>query len=317
MVLFEMVLFEMVLFEMTRWDMTIRRLQTSLFLLACISLAPAACIANEPNKLFTKIKLYADLSSATYLPEQEAQKIIAAQGYRLSQYSSIPGVEVNYLIATNDALKHQVIAVRGTANVENAIVDVSLKLLPDEHAKIALHQGFAQAAEGIYKAVLPMLNKNYEISTTGHSLGGAVAVILAMYLNIDNDTLGPIVTFGQPKVTNVSGALAFRDLDVTRVVTSQDLVPLVPPLDVMDMSKIDIYWHLGKEIILLKGNDYAVLEGVKSMMRATKIINAVPGQENLEHHKMASYLAHIKRKAEQANLVPYDTSIDLFNLFGR
>jgi len=208
------------------------------------------------------------------------------------------------------------ISVRGTANVENAFVDVSLKLLPDEHAEIALHQGFAQAAEGVYKAVLPKLNKDYEISTTGHSLGGAIAVVLAMYLDIDQYTLGPIVTFGQPKVTNVNGALTFQHLNIDRVVTSRDVVPLLPPLDVTDINKPDIYWHLGKEIVLLEGNDYAVLEGVKSMMRATKVINTTLSQENLEHHQMTGYLKQVEIRTEEANLVPYETGIDLLKLLG-
>lgn len=294
-----------------------RRLRHAFCLLVFICLVPTVCIASESGELFTKIKRYAEMANAAYLPEQEAQKIIEAQGYRLVQYNSVPGVEVNYFVATNDALKHQIIAVRGTANVENAIADVSLKLLPDAHAKIALHQGFAQAAEAVYKAVLPVLNKNYKISTTGHSLGGAVAVILAMYLDIDHDSLAPIVTFGQPKVTNVRGAIAFQHLDITRVVTSQDLVPLVPPLDVMDINNIDIYWHLGKEFVLLKGHDYAMLEGVKSMMRATRVINTNLSQENLEHHLMAGYLLQVKAKVEEAKLVPYETGIDLFKLFGR
>jgi len=42
----------------------------------------------------------------------------------------------------------------------------------------------------------------------------------------------------------------------------------------------------------------------------TKIINTSLSQENLEHHKMARYLAQTERKAEQANLMPYETSID-------
>ena len=111
-----------------------------LYLFIFIYFVPTACIANEPSELFTKIRLYADMANAAYLSEQEAKKTIEAQGYRLSQYSNVPGVEVNYLVATNDSLKHQIIAVRGTANIENAVVDISLKLLPDEHAKIALHQ---------------------------------------------------------------------------------------------------------------------------------------------------------------------------------
>jgi len=287
-----------------------------LCLFVCICLVPVACIAGDPNKLFTGIKPYAEIANAAYLAEQEAQRVTEAQGYRLDQYSSVPGVEVTYFIATNDTLRRQMISVRGTANVENAFVDVSLKLLPDEHAKIALHQGFAQAAEGVYKAVLPKLNKDYEISTTGHSLGGAIAVVLAMYLDIDQYTLGPIVTFGQPKVTNVNGALTFQHLNIDRVVTSRDVVPLLPPLDVTDINKPDIYWHLGKEIVLLEGNDYAVLEGVKSMMRATKVINTTLSQENLEHHQMTGYLKQVEIRTEEANLVPYETGIDLLKLLG-
>lgn len=297
--------------------MAIRRLRYSLYLFLCIYLVPAASLANEPTELFSKIKAYAGLANAAYLSEQEAQAVVESQAYQLDQFSSVPGVEVSYFIATNNSLKRHVIAVRGTANIENAIVDISLKLLPNEHTKIALHQGFAQAAEGVYKAVLPRLNKNYEISTTGHSLGGAVAVILAMYLDMDSYTLGPIITFGQPKVTNVSGALAFRHLDISRAVTAQDLVPLVPPLDVMDIRKLDIYWHLGEEIVLLDGHDYARLEGVKSMMRATKIINTKLSQENLDHHRMTGYLDQVERRANNANLVPYDTGIDLLKLFSR
>ncbi len=257
------------------------------------------------------------MANAAYLTEEEAQGIIESQGYQLDQFSSVPGVEVNFLIATNPALKHHIIAVRGTANLENAIVDVSLKLLPNEHTKITLHQGFAQAAEGVYKAVLPRLIKDYEISTTGHSLGGAVAVILAMYLDMEQYSLGPVITFGQPKLTNVSGAQAFRHLDITRVVTAQDLVPLVPPMDMMDIKNLDIYWHLGKEIVLLDEHDYALLEGVKSMMRATRIINKTLSHENLAHHKMAGYLEHLERRTEEASLMPYETDIDLLKLFSR
>ena len=81
-----------------------------------------------------------------------------------------------------------------------------------KHAEIRLHQGFAQAAESLYLAIRPHLNKNYKITTTGHSLGGAVALILAMYLDKDHYLLDKVVTFGQPKVTNVTGAQHYRHL---------------------------------------------------------------------------------------------------------
>jgi len=292
-----------------------------LVILVCLStgllILPGNSLADGTQQLFTRIARFAAIANATYLSQPEAQRIIEAQGYKLTGLKRIPGMEVNYLVATNDAEKHQIIAVRGTANVENAVVDVSLKLLMDKHANIPIHQGFAEAAESIYQEVLPTLNKDYITSTTGHSLGGAVALILAMYLDINKTELGPIITFGQPKVTNISGTRAFPHLDVTRVVTPQDLVPLVPPLDPMNIQDLNIYWHLGKEIVLLPEKDYAELEGLKSMMRATRIINTTLSQENLEHHKMVHYLELIKQKTEGARLVPYETSIDVFKLFGQ
>lgn len=285
-------------------------------LLIGVFLVAVTTTANAAPSLFVQLKQYANLANAAYFSEQQAQAVIKAQGYRLEQYNNVPGVEVSYFIATNDVLKHQIIAVRGSANVENAIVNLSLKLLPDAHAGIALHQGFAQAAEGIYKMLLPKLNKNYTVSTTGHSLGGAIAVILAMYLDIDRYTLGPIITFGQPKLTNITGATLFRHLNIIRVVTPQDVVPLVPPLDFMDINNIDIYWHLGKEVVLLEERDYAVLEGVKSMMRAGRIINTTLGPANIEYHNLGEYLHKLELKTKAANMVPYETEINLFNLFG-
>ncbi|OIP99844.1 MAG: hypothetical protein AUK35_05735 [Zetaproteobacteria bacterium CG2_30_46_52] len=285
-------------------------------LLAGICFFSATASADRSTAMFNQLKLYAEIAHAAYLPKNEAQVIVETEGYKLVDYGNVPGVEVNYFIAANDKLKHQIITVRGTANVENAMVDISLKLSPDKHANIALHQGFSEAAEGIYKALLPKLNKDYTISTTGHSLGGAVAVVLAMFLDKDQYRLGPVVTFGQPKVTNVSGAQAFSHLDISRVVTSLDLVPLVPPLDVMDINNIDIYWHLGKEIVLLHDNDYALLEGIKSMLRSAKVINTTPTEENLDDHRMSGYLQHVIRRTQAAMLVPYETGIDLRDLFG-
>ncbi len=296
--------------------MTLQRLYYSFCLCICICLAPATSNANTATPPFAKYKLYAEMANAAYLTEQQARDIVKTRGYRIDQYNNAPGVAVVYFVATNDALKEQIIVVRGTANAENGIVGLSLKLLPDKHAKIALHQGFAQVAEGVYQAVLPTLRKDYKISTTGHSLGGAIAVILAMYLDLDHRTLGPTITFGQPKITNVSGALAFRHLDITRIVTSQDLVPLVPPLDLMDINNINIYWHLGKEIVLLEGADYAVLEGVKSMMRASRVINTTLGEINIQHHIMGAYLEQLERKSRTATLVPYETEINFSQLFG-
>lgn len=242
------------------------------------------------------------------------RRISTAQGYSLSKHGTIPGLELTYSLLTNDTRKSHIITVRGTSNIENALVGIALNLVADKRIGISLHHGFAQSAESIYQALQPNLNKDYKISTTGHSLGGATALILAMYLDTDQYQLDKIITFGQPKVTNIAGTQRYQHLDVIRVVTPGDLVPLVPPLDPADLTKVDIYWHLGKELILLTDREYSLIGGLDSMLRATKIFGEAINMDNLHHHQMAHYLKLIDSKISDATLVPYKNDFNFFGL---
>ena len=67
-----------------------RHWRFSFYLTACIYLFPVVSFASEPTALFPKIKFYAAMASAAYLPEQEAKVIIEAQGYQLNQYMAPP-----------------------------------------------------------------------------------------------------------------------------------------------------------------------------------------------------------------------------------
>jgi triacylglycerol lipase len=90
-------------------------------------------------------------------------------------------------------------------------------------------------------------------------------------------------------------------------------VPLVPPLDPMDLMKLDIYWHMGKEIVLLDVNEYAVLEGTQSMLRAARFTNVAPDESNLQHHMMSEYLRRLADKIPTAKQIPYAIEIKLFD----
>ena len=265
---------------------------------------------------FLEISEYASLANASYQTESEIRKLTASSNYRLSLYSNIPEIQISYFLLTDKVAKTQIIAVRGTSNIENAIVDVSLQLMLDKHAGVRLHSGFSQAAQAIYAEVQPQLKTDYVISTTGHSLGGAVALILAMYLDVDNIEVGKVITFGQPKVSNITGANSFKHLNHIRVVTPKDLVPLVPLIDPLDLNNLDIYWHSGKEVILLPGTTYAMTEGINSMLRATKFTQQALDENNLHNHRMSLYMELLDKKIHSARLVPYKNSFNLFNLFG-
>ena len=137
-----------------------------------------------------------------------------------------------------------------------------------------------------------------------------------MYLDANQFDIEQVITFGQPKVTNIFGANKIQHINLIRVVTPFDLVPLVPPLDPLDISNLDVYWHAGKEVILLTDNQYAILEGTDSMLRATRFTQKPLTEDNLNNHQMPLYLERIKAKTKSSKLVPYQTDLNLFNLFG-
>lgn len=287
----------------------------ALLLLLC-SMQPLYA-AQQPQPVnFTQLIEAAEFANAAYLPEAQIVELIRPAKYSLTQYHTLPESQVSYFIATNDHSKTQLVSVRGTSNVENAIVDIALKLALDEHTGLRLHAGFSSAAKQVYADLRPFLKKDYIINTTGHSLGGAVALILAKYLDRDQYRVGQVITFGQPKVTNLAGTKAYQHLRIIRVVTPLDLVPLVPPFDPLDINNLDIYWHSGQEVLLLEDTGYSLLEGINSMLRTTKFTQKRLTQDNLENHRMALYLELLNKKKLASELVPYKNSFNLFNLFG-
>jgi triacylglycerol lipase len=273
--------------------------------------------ANELKSInFTEIQKQAIFANAAYQSEGKIRTLVESGNYTLTLYHTIPDIQISFFLATNELTKTQVISVRGTSNIENAMVDISLKLMVDKNTGVHLHEGFSFAAKQVYAELKPLLNSDYKINVTGHSLGGAVALILAMYLDSYQFDIEQVITFGQPKVTNISGANKIQHINFIRVVTPFDLVPLVPLFDPLDISNLDVYWHAGKEVILLADTQYAILEGTDSMLRATRFTQKPLTEDNLSNHQMPIYLEMIKAKTKSSKLVPYQTDLNLFNLFG-
>jgi triacylglycerol lipase len=273
--------------------------------------------ANELKSInFTEIQKQAIFANAAYQSEGKIRTLVESGNYTLTFYHTIPDIQISFFLATNELTKTQVISVRGTSNIENAMVDISLKLMVDKNTGVHLHEGFSFAAKQVYAELKPLLNSDYKINVTGHSLGGAVALILAMYLDAYQFDIEQVITFGQPKVTNISGANKIQHINFIRVVTPFDLVPLVPLFDPLDISNLDVYWHAGKEVILLADTQYAILEGTDSMLRATRFTQKPLTEDNLSNHQMPIYLEMIKAKTKSSKLVPYQTDLNLFNLFG-
>jgi len=256
------------------------------------------------------------IAEATYQSKKNITDILSNQGYKIKLRQQIPGYSVSFVLATNDTTKQHLLAVRGTSNIENIIVDAAFVLVPDKLSGIDIHQGFLLSARDIYQEILSEINPEYTINTIGHSLGGATALILAMMLDAQGYSIGKVITFGQPKVTNISGSGKFKHLDIKRLVTAKDIVPLLPPLDPMDLMNLGIFWHQGTEIILYKNNQYSVLTGINSIKRAADFLNDIPSEQHLTNHFMSSYISHLKTKLNSPEEINYKSDFNLSDWMG-
>lgn len=287
--------------------------------LACISFTQISC-AQVKQQFTAKDFNYwlnaAYIAEATYQSEKDITEVLASQGYKIKLRQQITGYSVSFLLATNETTKKHIIAVRGTSNIENVIVDAAFVLVPDKLTGINIHQGFLLSATGIYQKIQTEINPEYTINTIGHSLGGAAALILAMILDAQGYHVGEVVTFGQPKVTNISGSRHFEHLDITRLVTAKDIVPLVPPIDPMDLMKFSIFWHQGTEIVLYKNNQYSVLTGINSMKRATDFLNDSPSEQHLNNHFMTTYISYLKAKLASPEEIEFKSDFKMSDWFG-
>ena len=264
------------------------RLTRLLLIISIVLIAPQTALSASVID-FRQLYHYGLLAESMYEPAVRRQSSFEQQGYKTGYVLMTPNDLVACILAINPATQSQVIVLRGTANLSNTLLNLDFELRYDDKAKIQLHNGYAQAARSLYQQLKPLLKPEYRITAAGHSLGGAVAVILAMYLSQDGYPLDQVVTFGQPKLTNSEGAVYYKNLKLTRVVTPKDPVPLVPAFDPMKMQNLEIYWHLGDELVLHNGRHYAILKGIDSMLRGVSYFFQEISDENLTQHQMSVY----------------------------
>jgi len=117
-----------------------------------------------------------------------------------------------------------------------------------------------------------------EFWATGHSLGGAVALLLAYLLAVGNVAHPIVYTFGQPRVSN--GALA-QDMDarlpvLLRLVSDDDLIPHIPLCSAGVTTEYcelvnNSYYHAGVEIWFPRGEyENGVLCGFRECVLTPK-----------------------------------------------
>jgi len=132
-----------------------------------------------------------------------------------------------------------IIVIRGTANKSNVESDIDVRLVEDARTGIYLHKGFRDAAVTIMQIIDTSTTTGrivqgqtltypleHTVHVTGHSLGGAVAQIIGMWLHTRGKNV-QIFSYGSPKIS--SQVLSGGQPTHWRVVRRSDPIPFTPP----------------------------------------------------------------------------------------
>ncbi len=181
-------------------------------------------------------------------PYREDTKKVAAKYYFMKNDVSPRGVGARY-----------VVSVTGTSDLKDVKADLAIRKVPFagstpeeferemkrskmNHAEPLVHGGFANYTQTAFfshrengktfgEEIVELLKNepDAKLCVTGHSLGGAVAVLFAarlMAMGVSTEQLD-VVTFGAPAVGNRAFADAYSDLHIDRIAMASDPIHAV------------------------------------------------------------------------------------------
>ncbi len=129
----------------------------------------------------------------------------------------------------------QIIAFRGTElhDIRDILADLMMLPVPSSSGSGYTQHGYELSVSHLWRYIKPWLNPAKQLYLTGHSLGGAMALVLAGRV----PHLAPTVyTFGCPRMTTYGNAVVAA-LNHKRFVNASDIVPRLPWFP---------YWHHGE-----------------------------------------------------------------------
>ena len=206
----------------------------------------------------------------------EVEELIEMAEYCNRAYNSATRENKLYEIRNNEFSYHvkqdrgvTILIFRGTDNVKNVWTDIDARPTKDDSLDGAyLHRGFKDAASWIFEDIKRDYRLEKTIYLTGHSLGGAVAQIIGLWLHNAGYHV-QIYTFGSPKVSTTF--FGNRPIHY-RVLVRNDPVPFVPPYPFLHSGiSIDVEtlnWEEGGEANRgsfgeIDGRDHSIKEYLK------------------------------------------------------
>ena len=169
------------------------------------------------------------------------------------------------------------------------------------------HAGFLDALADIWQPLFTAVDASVQqnerpVWITGHSLGGALALMAAWRFARNFVPVYQVYTFGGPMIGNEAAAQAFeREFPnrIFRFVDDHDIVPRLPTFSLFSNE----YWHCLQEVILKgsgqHGDAQSVLKAVAGQAKE-HLLNATMIDElweklhqGIDCHLMGNYLSRI------------------------
>ena len=252
----------------------------------------------KPNPLSAMDLLLARLSDLVYL--NGPQLDLELQTFMLSGQLRSVGDDMQYLYARG--ADYDVLICRGTeGKLADIRTDAQCPLVSwplGSHSKA--HQGFCTQADAILADLQqqqPQAGLERPLWITGHSLGGALAILLAFKLSLKpGNKLAGVVTFGQPKVGDAQLTQAITQQLLPfyrRYVNQRDIVPKLPPLP--------DYRHSG-QLYYFDDLDQLQLNPPRWLMLLDQVLCDADQAEaalrqHLDDHKMKNYVSLLAKQS--------------------
>ncbi|KAF2092227.1 alpha/beta-hydrolase [Saccharata proteae CBS 121410] len=275
-------------------------LVAALVCLAPVQAAPAPSTALQPRAisedLLDTFNLFEQYSAAAYCPSNSngtntkllcsvgnCPRVEKANTTILLQFENSLLTDVTGYVAVDYTNELVVVAFRGSTSIRNYLADVDFPLILTDicvlcFADSGFWTSWLEAREKILTAIKILSEEfpTYQIVTTGHSLGAAIADFAAAELRNDGYNV-KLYTYGSPRVgdLNISNHITKQGQN-WRITHYNDPVPQLPPI-------ILGFVHVSPEYWITSGNNATVTaEDIKGPINGSVNFSGNTGKVSLD-----------------------------------
>ncbi len=259
--------------------------------------------------------LCAQAANLVYEDPPTVEKYLGIWGFTEPKFIANASTDAQAFVAYDANKNMALVAFRGTESRADVLADADATLIPRAEYGGAVHRGFATQLDSIaqqidtaVQALQEHAPAGFRVMVTGHSLGGALAVLYAAGALKAGLPVVSTYTFGQPAVGDRPFAERFKaqlehsNSTLVRFVNNSDIFPHVPPNcehgvagEVMILDRFGALHRAKEALFKLPAMLSNLWDGAERFMREGDF----QGVSNpVEDHRSANYLGLTRKNRD-------------------